>query len=118
MKFELSLKSTHQEILDDLKSKLSTDSNEEIVIKSVKSALRLKDYDLIFSTEREQCVGGCFGATPCFEIDMDDNDYNELIKIYNNYDFEEYDSEEEEISKTIRCIINFIEQEPDSISTS
>ena len=48
---------------------------------------------------------------------MDDNDYNELKKIYKNYDFEEYDSEEEEISKTIRCIINFIEQEPDSIST-
>ena len=48
---------------------------------------------------------------------MDENDYNELKGIYKNYDFEEYDSEEEEISKTIRCIINFIEQEPDSIST-
>ena len=116
MKFQLSLKSTHQDILDDLKSKMSADSNEDIVIKSVKSALQLKNNDLIFATEREQCVGGCFGATPCFEIEMDDNDYNELKKIFNHYDFEEYDSEEEEISKTIRCIINFIEQEPDSIS--
>ena len=116
MKFQLSLKSTHQSIIDDLKNKTSISSNEDMVIKSVKSALQLKNNDMIFATEREQCVGGCYGAEPCFEIEMDENDYNELKQIYKNYDFEEYDSEEEEISKTIRCIINFIEQEPDTIS--
>ena len=116
MKFQLSLKSTHQSIIDDLKNKNSISSNEDMIIKSVKSALQLKNNDMIFATEREQCVGGCYGAEPCFEIEMDENDYNELKQIYKNYDFEEYDSEEEEISKTIRCIINFIEQEPDSIS--
>ena len=31
-------------------------------------------------------------------------------------EFEDYDSEEEEVSKAIRCIINFIEEEPESIS--
>ena len=116
MKFQLSLKSTHEDILKDMKNKSSIDSLEEIVSKSVRSAIKLNNNDLIFATEREQCVGGCFGATPCFEIDLDEDDYNELKRIYNNYDFEEYDSEEEAISKTIRCIINFIEQESDSIS--
>ena len=47
---------------------------------------------------------------------MDDTDYNQLKQIFKDYDFEDYDSEEEEISKTIRCIINFIEEEPESIS--
>ena len=33
-----------------------------------------------------------------------------------DYDFMEYGTEEEEISKTIRCIIKFIEEKPDLIS--
>ena len=116
MKFKLSLKDTHQSIIDDLKVKHSISADDEIVSRYVKSALELQNNDLIFATEREQCVGGCFAAEPCFEVDMDGNDYNELKKIYKNYDFGDYDSEEEEISKTIRCIINFVEQEPELIS--
>ena len=116
MKFQLSLKSTHQSIIDDLKEKYSISSNEEVVIRSVKSAFQLQNNDLIFATEREKCVGGCYGSEPCFEIEMDDTDYNQLKQIFKDYDFEDYDSEEEEISKTIRCIINFIEEEPESIS--
>ena len=94
-----------------LSEKYSITSNEEVVIRSVKSAFQLENNDLIFATEREQCVGGCFGADPCFDIEMDDTDYNKLKQI-----FKDYDSEEEEVSKTIRCIINFIEEEPESIS--
>ena len=116
MKFKLSLKSTHEAIIDDLKEKYSISSNEEVVIRSVKSAFQLENKDLIFATEREQCVGGCFGADPCFDIEIDDTDYNKLKQIFKDYDFEDYDSEEEEVSKTIRCIINFIEEEPESIS--
>ena len=116
MKFQLSLKSTHQSIIDDLKEKYSISSNEEVVIRSVKSAFQLQNNDLIFAKEREQCVGGCYGSEPCFDIEMDDTDYNQLKQIFKDYDFEDYDSEEEEISKTIRCIINFIEEEPESIS--
>ena len=116
MRFKLSLKSTHEAIIDDLKEKYSISSNEEVVIRSVKSAFQLQNNDLIFATEREQCVGGCFGADPCFDIEMDDTDYNKLKQIFKDYDFEDYDSEEEEVSKMIRCIINFIEEEPESIS--
>ena len=47
---------------------------------------------------------------------MDEDDFNKLKEIYQGYGFNEYGSEEEEISKTIRCIINFVEQEPDLIS--
>ena len=50
MKFQLSLKSTHQSIIDDLKNKNSISSNEDMIIKSVKSALQLKNNDMIFAT--------------------------------------------------------------------
>ena len=47
---------------------------------------------------------------------MDEADSNKLRQIYKDYDFMEYGSEEEEISKTIRCILEFIEEKPDLIS--
>ena len=116
MKFELSLKSTHQDIIHELKNKLSLESDQDIVKKAVESALQMKSNDLIFATEREKCVGGCFGATPCFEMELEENDYQELKSVFEKYDFEDYDSEAEAISKTIRCILNFIDQEPESIT--
>ena len=47
MKFELSLKSTHQEIIQELKNKLSLESDQDIVKKAVESALQMKNNDLI-----------------------------------------------------------------------
>ena len=87
MKFQLSLKSTHESILSDLKNKSAVDSLDELVKKSVKSALELDKNDEIFGSEREQCVGGCFAATPTLELDLDDADYNKLTEIFKNYDF-------------------------------
>jgi hypothetical protein len=116
MKINLSLKDTHLDIIDDLKKKYSISSNEEIVKRCLKSALQLQNDDFIFGSERENCKGGCFSSEPQFSIEIDEDDFNKLKKVYKNYDFSEYDTEEEEISKTIRCIINFVEEEPNSIS--
>ncbi len=116
MKFMLNLKETHYMFIEQLKEKHSITSNEEIVKKYVKSALNLQNNDLIFATEREKCSGGCYASEPKFEINLQEDDFNKLKKIYKEYNFEKYDTEEEEISKTIRCILNFIENEPDLIS--
>ncbi|MBL75489.1 MAG: hypothetical protein CL763_00955 [Chloroflexi bacterium] len=123
MKFNLSLKDTHLEIIEQLKEKHSISSSEEIVKRYVKSALELQKDDFIFDSRREICTGGCFASEPQFEIDMDDSDFDKLRRVFENYrttanssGFSEYATVEEEISKTIRCIINFAEKEPDSIS--
>jgi len=116
MKFSLFLKETHMEVIDGLKKKHAIASNEEIVQKYVSSALQLQSDDLIFGSSREQCGGGCFSSEPQFEIDISEDDFNKLKNVYQNYEFEEYDTEEEEISKTIRCIINFVDYEPDVVS--
>ena len=73
-----------------LKNKLSLESNQDIVKKVVESALQMKSNDLIFATEREKCVGGCFGATPCFEMELEESDYQELKSVFEKYDFEKY----------------------------
>jgi|TARA_B100002049_G_scaffold155124_1_gene115766 hypothetical protein len=36
-----------------------------------------------------------------------------MREIFQQYDFEDYDSEEEELSKIVRSIINFADQEGD-----
>ena len=117
MKINLSLKDTHFDILENLKKKYSVSSNEEIVKRCVKLALQLQNNDFIFWSERENCKGGCFSSEPQFKIEIDEDEFDKLKKVYQNYDFSEYETEEEEISKTIRCIINFVEEEPSSIST-
>ena len=112
MKFNLHLKDTHLDILDELKEKQSI-SSKDLVKRYVKSALNLQDNDLIFDITR---CSGCFSAEPQFEVDIDDEDFESLKKIFEEYDFDEYPNDEERVSKTIRCIIDFIEEEPDLIS--
>jgi len=120
MKFSLFLKDTHMKIIEKLKEKHSDTSDQDIVKKYVKAAIELNDDDLIFGSAREQCGGGCFASEPYFDVEMDEGDFNKLKSVYGNqsYEFEEYDSEEEEISKTIRCIFNFVDYQPDAVSIS
>ena len=115
-KFNLNLKEPQLEALNDLKEKFSITSNKEIVNRCIKSALNLKKDDLIFSTKKEKCSGGCFASEPLFEIELTEDIFNKLKKIYTDNDFDDYKTEEEEIGKVIRCIINFFEDEPDLIT--
>ena len=115
MQVNLSLKDTHVMIIERLKEKHSIASNEEIVSRYITSALQHGDLESIFGTPREQCGAGCFDAEPRFEIDIENADYDSLCKIYKEYAFQPYVTKDEEISKTIRCIFNFVEEEPDSI---
>ena len=115
VKVNLSLKDSHVMIIEGLKEKHSIASSEEIVSRYVSSALRHGDLESIFGTPREQCGAGCFDAEPRFEINVEDADYERLGRIYEDYAFQPYVTKDEEISKTIRCVLNFVEEEPDSI---
>ena len=115
-KLNLRLKEPHLEVINDLKEKFSITSNKEMVDKCIKSALNLKKNDLIFSPIKEKCSGGCFAAEPQFELEMNEDIFIQLKKIFIENDFDDYKTEEEEISKVIRCIINFFEDESDLIT--
>ena len=115
-KFNLNLKEPHLEVLNDLKEKFSMTSNKEIVNRCIKSALNLKKDDLIFSTIKEKFGGGCFASAPQFEVEMDEDIFIQLKKIYIENDFDNYKTEEEEVGKVIRCIINFFQDETELIS--
>ena len=115
-KFNLNLKEPHLEIIKDLKKKFSVSTDKEMVNECIKSALNLNKNDLIFSTIKEKCSGGCFASEPQFEIQMNEDIFIQLKKIYTENEFDDYKTEEEEVSKVIRCIINFFEDQPDLIT--
>ena len=114
MKFKLFLKNTHLDMLEDLSERYGVNNKEELIKKCIETALKLNDNDLIFDEVREQCIT-CFASEPHFDLEIDDIDYDNLKQIFKHYDFNNYDTEEEEVSKTIRCIINFFDEEPDLI---
>ena len=111
----MSLKETHLEIIEDLKKNNSDLNSSKVVEKYIKATLLLNDDELIFGTEREQCKNGCYSSEPQFEIEIEDHDYHRLKSIYKTYSFNDYETEDEEISKTIRCILNFIDDEPNLV---
>ena len=80
-----------------------------------KVCIKFKKDDLIFSTIKEKCRGGCFASEPQFEVELTEDIFIKLKKIYTENSFDDYRTEEEEIGKVIRCIINFFEDEPDLI---
>ena len=115
-KFNLNLKEPHLEALNDLKEKFSITSNKEMVNKCIKSALNLNKNYLIFSPLKEKCRGGCFASEPQFEIDINKDIFIQLQKIYTENQFDDYKTNEEKVSKVIRCIINFFKDKTNLIT--
>ena len=115
-KFTLNLKEPQLEVINYLKKKFSISSDKVMINKCIKSALNLNKNDLIFSPVNEKCKGGCFASEPQLEIDMNEDIFDRLKKIYKDYEFDDYKTEGEEVSKVIRCIINFFEDQPELIT--
>ena len=115
-KFTLNLKEPQLDVINHLKKKFTISSDIEMVTKCIKSVLNLNKNDLIFSPTREKCRGGCFASEPQFEIDMNEDMFIQLQKIYTTNGFDDYKTEEEKVSKVIRCIIDFFEDKPDLIT--
>ena len=111
MKFNLSLKDQQKEFMDQVVSDFSL-GEIEISIKSlVKGILKKEDNENVFGEIR--CVGECYSADQSIQVELDDELISKMRDIFQQYDFEDYDSEEEELSKIVRSIINFADQEGD-----
>ena len=115
--FTLNLKEPQSEVINYLKKKFSISSDKEIVIKCIKSALNMNKNDQIFSPIKEKCRGGCFASKPKFEIEINEDIFIQLQQIYTENKFDDYKTHEEEVSKVIRCIINFFKDETHLIIT-
>ena len=111
MKFNLSLKDQQKEFMDQVISDFSLGEIEITIQSLVKEILNQDDNENVFGEIR--CVGGCYSTDQSIQVELDDELISKMREIFQQYDFEDYDSEEEELSKIIRSIINFADQEGD-----
>ena len=79
--------------------------------KLIHGIFELNQDDEVFGDYR--CVGDCYTTEQSVEIELDDETVSKIKGIFQKYNFDDYDSEEEEISKIIRSMINFADEEED-----
>ena len=111
MKVKITLKDSQKECLDKVTSDLSLENNEKTIHKLIHGIFELNQNDDVFGDYR--CVGDCYSTEQSVEIELDDETVSKIKGIFQKYDFDDYDSEEEEISKIIRSMINFADEEED-----
>ena len=111
MKLNLSLKDQQKEFMDQVVSDFSLGEIEISIQSLVKEMLNQDDNENVFGEIR--CVGGCYSTDQSIQVELDDELISKMREIFQQYDFEDYDSEEEELSKIVRSIINFADQEGD-----
>ena len=114
MKLNITLKIQQKECLDKFTSDLSLENNENTVYRLINSIFELSQNDEIFGDYR--CVGECNSNEQSLKLELDAETVSKIKEIYQKYDFDDYDSEDEEISKVIRTMINFADEE-ENIST-
>ena len=111
MKVKITLKDPQKECLDKVTSDLSLENHEKTIHKLIHGIFELNQNDDVFGDYR--CVGDCYSTEKSVEIELDDETVSKIKVIFQKYDFDDYDSEEEEISKIIRSMINFADEEED-----
>ena len=109
MKVNITLKDPQKECLDKVTSDISLENNEKTIHKLIHGIFELNQNDDVFGDYR--CVGDCYLTEQSVEIELDDETVAKIKGIFLKYVFDDYESEEEEISKIIRSMINFADEE-------
>ena len=111
MKFNLSLKDQQKDFMDQVVNDFSLGEIEISIQSLVKEILNQDDNENVFGEIR--CVGGCYSTDQSIQVELDEELISKMSEIFQQYNFEDYDSEEEELSKIVRSIINFADQDGD-----
>ena len=53
----------------------------------------------------------CFSTDESISVELEDDQVLKMKEVFQQYEFEDYDSEEEELSKIVRSMINYADQE-------
>jgi len=111
MKINVILKDEQKEFLEQVTRDYSLKHFETSIQSMVSVILDNHDHENVFGEIR--CIGGCFSTDEAISVELEDEQVLKMKQIFKQYDFEIYDSEEEELSKIVRSIINYADQEAD-----
>ena len=111
MKISVILKDEQKEFLDQVMNDYSFKSTETSIQALVSEILKNYDHENVFGEIR--CIGGCFSTDETISVELEDEQVLKMKEIFQQYDFEDYNSDEEKLSKIVRSIINYVDQEAD-----
>lgn len=111
MKLNINLKDEQKEFLDQVVNDYSLASTETSIQSLVREILENYDHENVFGEIR--CIGGCFSTDAAIPVELDEEQILKMKDIFQQYEFEDYDSEEEELGKIVRSMINYADQEVD-----
>ena len=111
MKINVTLKDEQKEMLVQVSNDYSLDNTETSIQSLIGKILDNYDHNNVFGEIR--CIGGCFSTDETISVELEDEQVIKMKEIFQQYDFEDYDSNEEELSKIVRSMINYVDQEAD-----
>ena len=111
MKINIHLKDEQKDFLDQVINEHSLKNTETSIQSLVSAILENYEHENVFGEIR--CIGGCFSTDETISVELNDEHVSKMKEIFKQYEFEDYDSEEEELSKIVRSIINYADQEAD-----
>ena len=111
MKINIILKDEQKEFLDQVINDYSLKNTETSIQSLVREILDNYEHNNVFGQIR--CIGGCFSTDETILVEIDDKQVLKMKEIFQQYEFEVYDSEDEELRKIVRSIINYADQEAD-----
>ena len=109
MKINVNLKDEQKDFLDRIIKDYSLKKTETSIQSLVSEILDNYDNENVFGEIR--CIGGCFSTDETISVELEDDQVLKMKEIFQQYEFEDYDSEEEELNKIIRSMINYADQE-------
>ena len=111
MKININLKDEQKEFLAQVINDYSIDNTETSIQSLVREILDNYDHENVFGEIR--CIGGCFSTDETISVELEDDQVLKMKEIFQQHEFEDYDSEDDELSKIVRSMINFADQEAD-----
>ena len=109
MKINVTLKDEQKEFLDQVINNYSLGNTEKSIQSLISKILYNYDHENVFGEIR--CIGGCFSSDEKLSVDLEVKQVLKMKEIFQQHEFEDYDSEEEELSKIVRSMINYADQE-------
>ena len=111
MKINVILKDEQKEFLAQVINDYSLKNMETSIQSLVSEILNNYEHETVFGEIR--CIGGCFTTDETISVELEDEHVLKMKEIFQQFDFEDYDSDEEELSKIVRSMLNYVDQEAD-----
>ena len=109
MKINIQLKDEQKDFLDQVINEHALKNTETSIQSLVSAILENHEHENVFGEIR--CIGGCFSTDETISVELEDKQVLKMKEIFQQHEFEDYDSEEEELSKIVRSMINYADQE-------